>query len=123
MSKMYRRHPGESDCGIQLIQFWPPKLVSRIDAARPLAFTLIQTPRRLYALQFQVPGSPRIAPTQFPPPCWPIVTSSLSEPVPSLRTKVDWLRALKLFPLETAVHGCVPKTLSIESNWMGGARC
>src|SRR5207245_8817568 len=112
MSKMYRRHPGESDCGIQLTQFWPPKLVSRIDAARPVAFTLIQTPRRLYALQFHVPGSSRIAPTQFPPPCWPIVPSSLSEPLPSVRN-VDWLGALVPFPFETLVPRPVPTDLPL----------
>src|SRR6266545_7250146 len=123
MSKTYLCHPGVRDCGIQLTQFWPPKFVRRMDAARPLAFTLIQTPRRSYALQFQVPGSSRIAPTQFPPPCWPIVTLSLSDPLPSTRTAVDWLRMLELFPFATPAHGCVPNTLSIESNWTRGVRC
>src|SRR6266511_495098 len=101
MSKTYLCHPGVRDCGIQLIQ----------------------TPRRSYALQFQVPGSSRIAPTQFPPPCWPIVTLSLSDPLPSTRTAVDWPRMLELFPFPPLTHGRVPNTLSIESNWTLGVRC
>src|SRR6266498_4031396 len=61
--------------------------------------------------------------TQFPPPCWPIVTLSLSDPLPSTRTVVDWPRMLVLFPFATLAHGCVPNTLSIESNWTRGVRC
>src|SRR6266487_2726587 len=123
MSKTYLRHPGVRDWGIQLTQFQPPGLSRRMDAAMPLAFTLIQTPRRLYALQFHVPGSSRIAPIGFVPPCCAITRSSLSEPLPSTRTEVDWLRELVLLPYETAAQLFVPNTSSIESNWTLGVRC
>ena len=59
-SNRYRFHPGERLCGTKLAKFVPPRLSRKTYTPTPAApVPSIQIARRLYALQFHVPGSSR----------------------------------------------------------------